>query len=112
MSNASQMLSNPNGWPVPGLLTHDTAWAKSRRLRALPVPFQLSKTLIASTSTASIRRCSPDSPLLPIDPKYCDGSMISACDRLSSIVDSESFISSLNILLTLALSARTSIVSV
>jgi hypothetical protein len=78
ISKASHTLSNEKGWVVPGLLTHCAASAKFRRLWALPAPRQLCKTLSASTSTASIRRCSPDSPRLPIVAKFCDGRMTSS----------------------------------
>src|SRR5579872_3351701 len=86
ISKVSQTLSNEKGWVVPGALTHCAASAKLWRLRALPVPCQLRRTLIASTSTASIKRRSPDCALGPIVPKYCEGIMISACERISSAI--------------------------
>ena len=36
ISKASQMLSNENGWCVPGVITHCAASANSRRLRGFP----------------------------------------------------------------------------
>jgi hypothetical protein len=100
ISKVSHTLSNEKGWVVRGALTHCAASAKLWRLRALPVPFQLRRTLIASTSTASIRRRSPDCVLGPIIAKYCEGIMISACERISSAIDPESFIFSFIILPT------------
>src|SRR5690349_384984 len=72
ISKVSQTLSNEKGWVFPRALTHCAASEKLWRLHALPVPFQLRRTLIASTSTASIRRRSPDCALGPIAPKYCE----------------------------------------
>src|SRR5262249_35190081 len=70
MFKASHTLSNENKWRVPRLLIHCAASANWRRPRLLPLPCAPSTAFSASTSTASIRRSSPDDPTLLMDPKY------------------------------------------
>src|ERR1700688_374970 len=89
MPSASHTLLNDNGHATPLVKNQFQASLKELRLRMLDDPPNSCTTLIASASTASIRRCSLESDRVPTISKNWLRRMTSGNGRVSAaaIVD-------------------------